>query len=190
MIGTLYTFRRCPYAIRARLILKLANLEYQAVEVSLKDKPKDLLDYSPKGTVPVLVLNSGQVIDESLDIIDWVIKHHQSAKWKEGESEVGKALVSGLTQEFIPALNRYKYASRYQDVNVEQEAQKIQQYLEKLEERVNSVDMRSQVAIVPFVRQANIANSDWLQSPNLSKVNKWFISWLDSPEFIHVMKKI
>jgi glutathione S-transferase len=198
MIGKLYTFRRCPYAIRARMILKLADLKVEEVEVDLKNKPIDLIKYSPKGTVPVLVLSSGKVIEESLDIIDWVITNHKPKEWRllaKSELDEGEELMSQLTDQFIPALNRYKYAVHYKDVDIKEEERTILQYLEKLESIILSSMVLSEkptkydIAIFPFVRQANIANPNWLSSSQLKYLNEWFNIWLNSSIFIYVMKK-
>lgn len=186
MIGKLYTFRRCPYAIRARLVLKLAGLEYEAIEVDLRNKPKDLFKYSSKGTVPVLVLNSGHVIDESLEIIDWVV---ENSGLESKKSEMGEAFLIQLTEIFIPALNRYKYASRYKDVDIEKEEQIILAYLGKLESVIQSLGIKYEISIFPFIRQANIANSNWLLLPIQQSLSKWFNDWLRDISVIEIMKK-
>ena len=77
----LYSFRRCPYAIRARLALRYAGISYELKEVALRDKPAEMLALSPKGTVPVLHLHDGRVLDQSLDIMRWALVQHDPDGW-------------------------------------------------------------------------------------------------------------
>ena len=134
MHNQLFTFRRCPYAIRARVALYLAEVDYEAIEVDLKNKPERLLEISPKGTVPVLVTKSGSVIDESLYIVEYAL----SQKLPEGfvnvstaQYEVGELVLADLASKFIPALNRLKYPNRYEDVAITDEQKILQNCLQK-----------------------------------------------------------
>ena len=192
----LYSFRRCPYAIRARLMLSLSKLECEIIEVSLKNKPEKMLSYSPKGTVPVLILDDGTVIDESFDIVVWALKQSKPKGWqvlKSKEIKSGDDLLHMLHHILIPALNRYKYASRYDDVDLNIEEGKIKQYLDTLNQLcMTSVSLFEScsvydVLIFPLIRQVNIANPNWL--PQYDKLNQWFTNWLTNPDFVKVMEK-
>lgn len=198
MIGKLYSFRRCPYAIRARLILAFANLKTEIIEVDLKNKPESLLHYSKKATVPVLVLQNNQVIDESLDIMDWVCAHHYPKDWSilsEDKKKLGSKLLEDLHNQFIPALNRYKYASLHTDVDLEIEETTILQYFDQLLSTLSTTYLLDEnpsyydIAIFPFIRQANIANSNWLQREKYQMLNEWFTRLLTSSIFESVMRK-
>jgi glutathione S-transferase len=112
----LYSFRRCPYAMRARLALLASGIEYEHREVVLKDKPAELLAASPKGTVPVLVLPSGQAIDQSLDILLWALRHNDPYGWLEHEVEALK-MIAQCDGDFKFHLDRYKYPNRYDDAD-------------------------------------------------------------------------
>jgi len=109
----LYSFRRCPYAMRARLALLASGIEYEHREVVLRDKPPELLTASPKGTVPVLVLPNNEVIDQSLDILLWALRQNDPYGWLEHEKEA-LDLIAQCDSGFKFHLDRYKYPNRYE----------------------------------------------------------------------------
>jgi glutathione S-transferase len=111
----LYTFRRCPYAMRARLALSSARLDIRLREVVLRDKPVAMLEASPKGTVPVLVLPNGEVIDESLDVMRWALAQSNPESWLSADAAETDALIAQNDGPFKRALDRYKYPNRYED---------------------------------------------------------------------------
>ncbi|MBY4599563.1 glutathione S-transferase N-terminal domain-containing protein [Ottowia caeni] len=116
MLPTLFTFRRCPYAMRARWAIQVADVAVKMHEVALRDKPSVMLEASPKGTVPVLVLPDGRVIDESLEIMLWALKQHDPEGWlkpSSGNLANMLALIEACESAFKPHLDRYKYPSRY-----------------------------------------------------------------------------
>ena len=119
LLPTLYTFRRCPYAIRARMALAQAQIAYQAVEVSLKAKPPQLIAVSPKATVPVLCLPTGEVIDQSLAIMRWALAHNDPDDWltpppTHETPALDMAYWLALCDTtFKPLLDRYKYWNRH-----------------------------------------------------------------------------
>lgn len=121
-MNTLYSFRRCPYAMRARLALRYSGVPLEIVEVSLKAKPAAMLALSPKGTVPVLSVD-GRVIDESLDIMRWALAQHDPQDWllkDDGPAQQRiEALIAENDQVFKLHLNRYKYAERYPEQPME-----------------------------------------------------------------------
>ncbi|MDO5623557.1 MAG: glutathione S-transferase N-terminal domain-containing protein [Pseudomonadota bacterium] len=115
-LPTLYTFRRCPYAMRARWAIAVAGVAVQMHEVSLRYKPAAMLVASPKGTVPVLVLPTGEVIDESLDVMRWALAQRDPEGWlapERGTLDDMLALIAACERDFKPHLDRAKYATRY-----------------------------------------------------------------------------
>ena len=104
----LYSFRRCPYAMRSRMALKKAGIICELREVVLRDKPSEMLELSPKGTVPVLKLADGKVLEESLDIMHWALNLRDPDRWLEPIDEIG-ALINLLDNEFKITLDKYKY---------------------------------------------------------------------------------
>ncbi len=115
-LPVLYTFRRCPYAMRARWAIASAGVVVDMREITLRDKPAAMLAASPKGTVPVLVLPGGQVIDESLPIMRWALAQRDPQAWlrpERGTLEQMLALVDDCETRFKPHLDRSKYANRF-----------------------------------------------------------------------------
>ena len=131
-LPVLYTFRRCPYAIRARLALGFSCHSYEHREIELKNKPAAMLYISPKGTVPVLLLPDGKVIDESYDIVLWALQRNYPINWLK-MTAAAKNITSYYMQEFnsdfIFNLNRYKYPDRYENVDMQQHKVKILQFI-------------------------------------------------------------
>ena len=111
MIPILYSFRRCPYAIRARLALDVSGQVCELREVALRNKPPELFRASPKATVPVLLLPDGEVIDESLDIMLWALNRNDPERWLAGEGMRG--LIGRFDSHFKQHLDHYKYTSRF-----------------------------------------------------------------------------
>ncbi len=200
----LYSFRRCPYAMRARLAivyaLPVASLELR--EVVLKDKPQAMLDISPKGTVPVLHLGSeegkSQVIDESLDIMLWAIEQDAALKhsWLDRDhvSDI-QALISSNDGDFKWALDHYKYADRFEEC-AEYYREKAEVFLADLETRLQKHEhlmgdkmTLADVAIFPFVRQFAHVDRDWFFATKFKALQAWLNTWLDSSQFKAIMKK-
>jgi glutathione S-transferase len=195
----LYSFRRCPYAIRARLALKLCGVDYELREVDLKSKPKSMLKFSPKGTVPVFILPDGRVIDESLDIVRWVVDSYESEvlyRYDLELKEQSNIIYSSLQEDLIFHLNRYKYPDRYENVNLSLHREKINNFLLELESRLsinkfilgpNPTEI--DILVFPFVRQVNIADSNILTQDGMLGVRKWFFWWVNSSFFKEIMIK-
>ena len=110
----LYSFRRCPYAIRARMALEYASINCELREVKLSNKPQTMINISNKGTVPVLQLTDGSVIDESLDIMLWALEQTDPDQWLGVEQKNTRLLIEKYDQEFTQYLDQYKYFQRYQ----------------------------------------------------------------------------
>ena len=192
----LYSFKRCPYAMRARMALKLANIKCEIREVRLNNKPDHMLKVSPKGTVPILILDN-KVIDESMDIINWVLNKVDVFKGNIEQDKVNltKELVTTFDDKFKYHLDRYKYSTRYKDANLEfhrSECLEILYYLESLisnkkwcfGDQINKLD----ISILPFIRQFRIASPSWFDSQKqILKVQKILKNFLDSKLFKEVM---
>ncbi|MHC8314201.1 glutathione S-transferase [Pseudomonas sp. LB3P31] len=152
-MNTLYSFRRCPYAMRARMALRYSGVSVSIVEVSLKAKPAEMLALSPKGTVPVLSVD-GAVIDESLSIMRWALAQNDPQDWLLKNDPAGQAQICALIEEndqvFKVHLNRYKYAERYPEQPMAFYRAEGESFLRKLEGLLAgqylSVDCRSQPA--------------------------------------------
>ena len=183
----LYSFRRCPYAMRARLALQISGLQYKLREVSLKSKPPEMLAASPKGTVPVLVLPSGQVIDESLDIMRWGLAQNDPDGWlNQGSLADMLALIEGNDGQFKHALDRYKYPNRYPlesggDVQAFALAQRFEasSWLQTLESRLSqgwlfgNQPSLADMAILPFLRQFAHTDAAWFASRPWPQLQAW-----------------
>ena len=124
----LYSFRRCPYAIRARLALAYAGIAVEIREVALKNKPEQMLAISPKGTVPVLQLPDGRVLEESLDIMHWALAHHDPEHWLAFDTKA-ETLIKWNDGDFKYSLDRYKYAARYPEFSQAYYGQQTEHFL-------------------------------------------------------------
>ena len=175
----LYSFRRCPYAMRARMGLMLGKMSFDIVEVSLKDKPQAMLNISPKGTVPVLQTNDGQVIDESLDII----------KWACGDG-FDHTLVAENDGDFKRALDRYKYPNRYPDENCSGAREVCEAFFKKLDEVVNADGQKlTDICIFPFVRQSANVNRNWFDELPYKNLQQWLAYQVESELFQTIFAK-
>ncbi len=195
----LYTFRRCPYAMRARLGLSAARLDIRVREVVLRDKPAEMLEASPKGTVPVLVLESGEVIDESLDVMRWALAEADPEGWLSADAAETDALIAQNDGPFKRALDRYKYPNRYEDEGADPVANRDAglAILEGLSERIaanggqlfDPAPTLADMAIFPFVRQFAHTDMDWWESAAPGPVKTWLAGHKDSARFKAIMKK-
>lgn len=196
----LYSFRRCPYAIRARLALAQAGVAVQTVEVDLKHKPAALLAVSPRATVPVLVLATGHVLTESLDIMRWALTQHDPAGWLlSKQPERDELLVKTTDTAFKYWLDRYKYAERHPDQTREHYRQQaVDGLIAPLELALNADGpwlggaqaVLADAAIFPFVRQFAAVEPAWWASSPFPATQAWLQSWLASALFEGVMRKL
>ena len=134
----LYSFRRCPYAIRARLAIYVSNTKVELREVKLADKPKELISCSPKGTVPVLQLTDGTIIDESKDIMLWALNKNDPNNWlvsRKVEKQETNRLIDINDNEFKQYLDHYKYADRFPEQTIEYYRQQGEVFLQLLEKK-------------------------------------------------------
>ena len=194
-LPVLYSFRRCPYAMRARMALAAAGAEVMLREVLLRDKPAELLAASPKATVPVLVLSDGRVIEESLDAMQWALEYRDPLGWLDNAA-LESDWVSACDGDFKHWLDRYKYADRHPEHTAEDYRKNAEAFIQKLEDRLSGADWvvgdaasAVDVALFPFVRQfAGVEPSWWQQAP-YSHVRQWLENWLNSALFSAIMAK-
>ncbi len=188
----LYSFRRCPYAMRARMAIAVSGSRVRLREVLLRDKPEEMIAASAKGTVPVLIVDD-EVIDESLAVMDWALKQNDPEEWL---SEDGVDLIAMCDGEFKHHLDRYKYATRYDDADPETHRAEGMKFLGALAARLDGrpflcSDKRSRadIAIFPFVRQFRIADEAWFDENAPANVRQWLKGLMASDLFTSVMKK-
>ena len=198
----LYSFRRCPYAMRARLAIAVSGLTVELREVDLKDKPAEMLRASPKGSVPVLVDVDGRVLEESLDIMLWALQQHDPARWLVPETgclENMLALIAQCDGDFKHDLDRYKYPGRYAGVDaqthlIHRTAGAV--FLAQLDARLNQPPYLfgqhaalADMAIAPFVRQFAQTDLDWFHQQPWPALRVWVASIINSPSFASIMTK-
>ena len=190
----LYSFRRCPYAIRARMVLSYMKISVELREVLLNERPKSLYKVSSKGTVPVLLLKDGKVLDESLDIMQWAIKQGEQKLYEDKLNEQNQ-LIKYNDTKFKYWLDRYKYHVRYLENSREYYQRKcsktLAEYDMRLRENVYLTGDRirlADIAIFPFIRQCANVDQNWFNNkyPNL---NQWLEIWKQSRLFKSVMMK-
>ena len=194
-MNTLYSFRRCPYAMRARMALRYSGVPVDIVEVSLKAKPAEMLAISPKGTVPVLDAG-GRVIDESLEIMRWALAQNDPQNWLlDGDSRIAE-LIEANDQGFKVDLNRYKYAERYPEQPMEVYRAEGAVYLQRLEGLLQDRDYLladhpslADIALLPFVRQFAHVDREWFAQTPYPRLQAWLHNFLESDLFTSIMKK-
>ena len=196
MIPILYSYRRCPYAMRARMALKYASIELELREIALREKPKSMLLASPKGTVPVLCLD-GQVIDQSLDIMHWALQKSDPDGWKNVDEKTANNWIENNDGLFKTLLDQYKYPNRYSELNPEEVLNTAIEFMLKPMEnnlqqtkylignQISWVD----VAIFPFIRQFAGVNPQKFEDLALPATRKWLSQHIESQLFNDVMEK-
>jgi glutathione S-transferase len=198
-MNTLYSFRRCPYAMRARMALHNSGVAVDIVEVSLKAKPAEMLALSSKGTVPVLSVD-GRVIDESLAIMHWALAQNDPQDWLLKDDPAGQAQITALIeandQVFKVHLNRYKYAERYPEQPMEVYRAQGEVFLRQLDELLQGRDYLlaehpslADVALMPFIRQFAHVDREWFAQTPYVRLQDWLQRFLESGLFTGVMHK-
>jgi glutathione S-transferase len=198
----LYTYRRCPYAMRARMALLQAGIAFDAYEIVFREKPPDMLAISPKGTVPVLLLSNGTVIDESLDIMRWAWETSASegAKdmWRRSQTTDNLALLALNDGAFKQHLDRYKYPEKFagSDRNAHR-SEAMQSLVQSLEQRLaaalylgGSQACAADLAIFPFIRQFRAVDEAWFDAQEVRATQRWLYAWIESELFASCMKKL
>ena len=198
LLPILYSFRRCPYAMRARLALDASNQEVEVHEVALRDKPAEMLRASPKGTVPVLIDIDGTVIDESLDIMLWALRCNDPEGWLTPEREDFAAMIALLEHfdgQFKAHLDRYKYPDRFAASNPQFSRDAAMSSLVLLEARLQSSNYLfgarvtlADMAIAPFVRQFSKVDPAWFSRQPLPHTIRWLTQILESARFARIMR--
>ena len=185
----LYSFKRCPYAMRARMAIHASGQKCELREVLLRDKPPSMLQYSAKGTVPVLILQDGKVIDESLDVIDWALNLNDPDDWQRSkDKEKTKELIKINDGEFKYHLDRYKYSNRYENCDKNFHQKKCFNILIDVEKLISNENWffgnelnKLDISILPFLRQFRIADPHWFDSlKQIPKIQKFLYNFLDS----------
>ncbi len=195
----LYSFRRCPYAIRARLAVSISQTRCQLREVILRDKPVEMTAVSPKGTVPVLIGADGTVIEQSLDIMLNALNSNDPEGWLgTGDLQLTKMLqlIEDTEVQFKPHLDRYKYSTRYEDSSQEDEREMAGQFLYRLDALLSknaylsgNKPLLDDMAITPFVRQFAQSDRKWFDEQPWSNLNRWLRKFENSDLFLSVMVK-
>lgn len=199
MLPILYSFRRCPYAIRARLALHVSGIVHELREVSLRNKPACLLTASPKGSVPVLVLPEGQVIDESWNIMLWALQQHDPGNWLGSQNrylDQAARLVAINDHSFKIALDRYKYADRHPAQPQAFYRNQGETFLQQLEDYLQANTYLlgpglsiADAAIFPFIRQFAGVDQAWFDQSPYPGLRDWTAALCHSNLFAEVMCK-
>lgn len=199
-LPVLYSFRRCPYAIRARMAVSYSAVAVELREVVLRDMPAALLACSPKGTVPVLVLPGGAVLEESRDIIDWALANSDPDGWLpdagDALGEQARLLVDCCDTSFKQQLDHYKYAEQYPQHSADYYRLQGQVFLGQLEQCLEKHDWLcgdrmtvADVSIFPFVRQFANVDRAWFDQTAYRRLQAWLDRLLGSQLFTCVMAK-
>jgi glutathione S-transferase len=195
----LYSLQNCPYAMRARLAILLAQQAVSIRAVDLKNKPAELLAASPKGTVPVLVLDTeDKVIDESLDIMLWALRRNdpQDLLYAHTPAALPEmlALISENDHDFKPGLERYKHAKRFHDDTQERYRLECEPFIQRLEQRLKqheffmgSTPSLLDYALLPFIRQFSRVNRQLYLKGPYSHLERWLKQHLQSRLFSNAM---
>ena len=205
-LPVLYSFRRCPYAMRARMAIAVSGQRCELREVLLKNKPPEMLAASPKATVPVLVLADGTVIEQSLDIMLWALAQNDPQGWLKPEHEspqAMQALIAVNDGAFKQHLDRYKYPNRYRQEHAGDEQAFSQTHrtdaagwLLELENRLlrhrwlcGPTASLADIAILPFVRQFSHTDAAWFAAQPWAHLAGWLTRWESGALFARVMEK-
>ena len=196
MTAILYTYRRCPYAMRARMALHYAGVKVEHREIELRNKPQSMLRLSPKGTVPVLSVD-GLVLDQSLEIMQWALKTSDPDGWNMLDENIATSWIEKNDELFKILLDQYKYPNRYPQLKQEVVlAQAIELMLKPMEaalassqyllgEKMTWVD----VALFPFIRQFSMVDQQKFDALPFPNIQRWLHQHIESKLFISVMEK-
>ncbi|UWR15201.1 glutathione S-transferase [Sulfitobacter sp. M368] len=191
MTPILYSFRRCPYAMRARLALAVSGTTTELREIVLRDKALAFLDASPSGTVPCMVTEGG-VIDESLDIMLWALRRRDPEGWL-NMSNAGHEWVARADGPFKHALDRTKYATRYPDEEPSAHRDQAAAFLTELDAVIDQWifdhPTLADFAILPFVRQFAFIDKPWFDAQPWPNLQAWLERFLRSDRFAAIMGK-
>lgn len=188
-----YSFRRCPYAMRARMAVAVSGIETELREVVLRDKPSAMIAASPKATVPVVVLPDGRVIEESLDIMHWALGQNDPENWLDRDSD---NLIPANDGPFKAALDRYKYPHRYDLENGEAHRDIAMEHLVLLDTILldqpylaGRARGLADIALFPFVRQFAATDQAWFDAQPMPGLQRWLNRHLESDLFASIMHR-
>lgn len=194
----LYSFRRCPYAMRARMALAHAHIAVELREVELGEKPPELLACSPKATVPVLQLPDGRVIEESMEIMRWALEQSDPDGWLSAQPELTQELILANDTSFKKNLDAYKYhteASKHPRDHYRQLAAEFLRHLERCLMKNDGLALArtrlslADIAIFPFVRQFAATDQKWFDAAPYPLLQAWLNMHIRSARFALAMKK-
>lgn len=197
-LPVLYSFRRCPYAIRARMALHVADVAVEIREVALRDKPDALRRLSPNATVPVLDLCDGRVLHESLDILVWALQQNDPHDWLATLHRPDlQQWVRRNDTDFKPLLDCYKYAIRHPELSQQAHRDRaMDQFITPLEHALAELPFLcgigpgwADLALFPFVRQFAMVEPTWFAAVQLPNLHCWLDFWLASNWFVAIMDK-
>ena len=192
----LYSFRRCPYAMRARMTLLYVSITVEIREVFLGNKPQAMLELSAKGTVPVL-LDGDLILDESVDIMRWALQQSDPQQWLRADLQADtEALIAENDGRFKMALDQYKYWDRFPAESQQYYRQQGEEFLLKLDQLLQAnqylladTPTLADIAIFPFIRQFAFVDKDWFDQSSYQRLQQWLHYFIDSPLFNQVMHK-
>lgn len=187
----LYSFRRCPYAMRARMAIAVSGLRVELREVVLRDKPAEMLEVSPKATVPVLLLSDGRLCEESLDIMRWALAQNDPEHWL---AHIDDDLIAVNDGPFKQALDRYKYPHRYELEDGVGFRDSALPHLDDMNSRLSRTPFIggqtrgfTDIALFPFVRQFAATDQAWFDAQPLPALQNWLLGLLQSDLFTRIM---
>lgn len=200
VVPVLYSFRRCPYAMRSRLALKYSGIQVELREVDLKAVPDALRKLVPDNpTVPVLQLQDGRVIDESWDVLLWAVREHDPHGWlgkDESKLVPAEQWVEMNDYSFKTDLDRYKYHERYPERTQLEYRQDAQEFIQDLENQLQQTPFLlgdslsvADIGVLPFIRQFAFVDKAWFDQSPYPKVQAWLKVFLESGLFDSVMAK-
>lgn len=194
----LYSFRRCPYAMRARMAIYQAQIKCELREVLLKDKPETMLSLSSKGTVPVLLTPDEKIIDESLEVMIWALSQNDPDDWLMNNNHCSNDLIEKNDNEFKYYLDRYKYHVGYPEHTQEFYRDKTLPYLELLEQTLSDnggISLSGKhlsftdISIFPFIRQFANVDLHWFTKSSYKWIKNWYVNIEQSKLFQNCMHK-
>ena len=194
---TLYSYRRCPYAMRARMALFVAGVQCQVHEIDFKDKPAAMVEASPKATVPVLITLDGNVIDESLDVMLWALSQNDPESWLH-KQDISLKLIAQNDGTFKKALDRYKYANRFPEEDCSDAREQASLFLYELDALLNqnselglvgNTPFLADIAIFPFIRQFANVDKAWFDAQNFNVLQQWLKIHTQSKLFHDIFSK-
>lgn len=195
----LYSFRRCPYCMRAHMALKYAGLKVILRDVKLSDLPAEVLAVSPHATVPSLAISENEYMDESWDIVKWAVQQNDPENWLGENNEYlneAEMLVEINDFSFKDDLDHYKYADRYPEHPMEYYRENGEEFLEELTELLQQNTFLSadhititDIAVFPFIRQFAMVDKEWFDKSPYPELQRWLLAMLSSEWFIEAFKK-